>query len=129
YRVAFYSGAGTYYLRYSGSNTFANGTINQSYEISGDGFPTASDFAHWWMVDLRYVTGSGALIPISPTNSGSFANGFWNGELTVLAQANTVVLRADDEYGHTGASTPLFIARGELAPPAITHQPLSRTNF
>jgi len=43
YRVSILFGNQTYYWRTDGSNSFNYGTINQSYEASGDGFPTSSD--------------------------------------------------------------------------------------
>jgi len=53
--------------------------------------------------------GSGSGIPISPTNSGNFVNGAWNGNLTVLQLATNVTLVADDGNGHTGSSNPFNV--------------------
>ncbi|MEI6766445.1 MAG: T9SS type A sorting domain-containing protein [Bacteroidota bacterium] len=54
YRIGAYTGGSNYYWKYGGSSTFANGTINASYEIGGDAFPTSTDGVSWWFVDLAY---------------------------------------------------------------------------
>jgi len=55
YRVAAYTAGGGYYFRSDLGGPFPYGTINQSYEIAGDAFPTGTDSAKWWFVDLRYT--------------------------------------------------------------------------
>jgi len=109
YRVAFYSGGTTYYWRYDGANTFADGVINQSCEAAGDAFPAATDSVRWWFVDLRYQVGTFVTLPVTPTVTGAFTNGFWAGDITVQQAATNVVLQADDGNGHTGASNPFSV--------------------
>lgn len=50
-----------------------------------------------------------ASLPLSPTNSGIFVNGVWNGAVAVLQPATNIVLRADDGSHHTGSSNPFDV--------------------
>jgi hypothetical protein len=110
YRIGvYYPSAAGYYWRTDGTNTFSNGTIDQSYEGAGDSFPNDPDGIHWWFVDLRYTAGLVTPFPITPAISGSFANGAWAGNLTALQTAAKVVLRADDGQGHLGYSNPFDV--------------------
>jgi uncharacterized repeat protein (TIGR01451 family) len=110
YRVAAYTAGSTYYWRTDGSNTFANGSINASLNASGDGFPTVSDSAHWWLVDLRYSVGTGGpQVAISPSVTGPFTGGTWTGNLTALAPGTNFVVRADDGAAHSGQSNPFVV--------------------
>ncbi len=68
--------------------------------------------------------GTGAVIPMSPTNSGNFINGTWSGNVTVQQPATNVVLQANDGNGHTGSSNPFNAVQG--TPPFITNQPASQ---
>src|SRR6266702_7119513 len=126
YRVAFYSASQIYYWRNDLPGVFPYGTIDQSYETSGDAFPTATDGTRWWFVDLRYTVGSDTAAQISPTNSGSFVNGVWSGSITVQLPGTNLVLRADDGSGHTGRSNP-FDAGALSDLPTLLTQPQGRT--
>jgi uncharacterized repeat protein (TIGR01451 family) len=53
---------------------------------------------------LQWVSG-GLPIPITPTNSGNFANGVWTGNITVLQPATNMFLMATDDGGHRGTSS------------------------
>jgi uncharacterized repeat protein (TIGR01451 family) len=106
YRLALLTAGGNYYWRTDGPSTFADGTIDASYEVSGDGFPSNSDSARWWLVDLRYTVGTTMPVSITPVTSGSFVSGVWSGNLTVQEAATNLVLVADDRDGHTGSSSP-----------------------
>ncbi len=117
YRVASYTGNGSFYWDSSLGTTFPNGTIDQGYEISGDAFPTRTDGERWF-VDLRYTVGSYTDIPIIPTNSGNFVNGAWTGDITVLQPATNMYLVATANSGHRGTSTNFDV----LDQPAITWQ-------
>ncbi|MEI6852359.1 MAG: DUF4082 domain-containing protein, partial [Bacteroidota bacterium] len=60
YRIGAFTNGGNYYWTTGLSASFANGTINQSYELGGDAFPTSTDAVSWWFVDIVYsTTGSG----------------------------------------------------------------------
>ena len=109
YRVAFYTACSNYYYSASASNTFANGTINLSYYGSGDAFPTLIGGAQWWLVDLRYMVGSSAALPMTPSVSDPFTNGVWSGNMTIPAPATNATLLADDGNGHTGSSNPFDV--------------------
>ncbi|HWN93701.1 MAG TPA: M36 family metallopeptidase [Methylomirabilota bacterium] len=122
YRVAAFTGGGTYHWRTDGPATFPHGTIDQTFNGSGDVFPISSDAARWWFVDLRYNVGTSTPVPITPATSGSFTAGVWSGDVTVLAQATNMVLQADNGAGATGLSNP-FHAVGTNQPPIIVRQP------
>ena len=53
--------------------------------------------------------GGGVSVPITPTNSGSFVNGVWTGNITVFQIASNVVLTARDIGGHGGLSNPFQV--------------------
>ncbi|HOX55770.1 MAG TPA: M36 family metallopeptidase [Candidatus Paceibacterota bacterium] len=107
YRVAAYSGGGTYYCRTDLGSNFPNGIIMQSYRSSGDAFPTVSDTARWWLVDLAYTALAG--YPLTPTVSGNFVQGVWTGSLTVGQTASNVILRADDGVRPVAAANPIEV--------------------
>jgi hypothetical protein len=109
YRLAAYTGGGNYYWRSDMGGSFPNGTINQSYEASGDAFPNISDSVAWWFVDIQYTVGTLVSVPVSPGVSGSFASGIWSGELSINQLATNVTLLADDGQGHTGSSNPFNV--------------------
>ncbi len=112
YRLAAYFPAGTpQYYSYQWPTTFPNGTIGQnSYYVYGEGFPNeVSGTGVGIFLDLRYTVPYSNSVSISPTASGSFAGGIWNGSVTVGAAANNVVLKADDGAGHTAASNPFNV--------------------
>ena len=109
YVVAAYTGGGSYYWRADLTNTFPNGVINQSYNTSGDAFPTTADGAKWWLVSLGYTAGAPVPVAITPTNAGPFVNGFWSGDLTALQDGTNVTLIANDGAGHSGLSNPFNV--------------------
>lgn len=88
--------------------TFAHGTIDGNYYNygSGDFFPTYQTSGVWPLVDLRYAIQTLQSIPLTPTNTASFANGVWSGDLMLAQPGAKVLLRAEDEVGHVGWSTP-----------------------
>jgi hypothetical protein len=63
-------------------------------------------------------------VAITPTNSGNFANGVWNGNITVLEPATNMYLVATDSTGHRGASTNFDV---QPSPPIIVAQPTNQT--
>ncbi len=97
YRVAAYTGGGSYYWRTDLGTTFPNGTINQAYYSPVDGFPNnATPSARWWFVDLRYTVAPSVPLAIIPSVSANFTQGVWTGSLTVPQVVPNLVLRADD---------------------------------
>jgi len=104
YRVATYTGNGNYYYNFSGAAEFAYGSIVASYDGVGDSFPTFSDSVRWWLVDFRYGPGLLNPIPAAPTNSTSFTNGVWAGEITLFQSGTNINFRALDSVGHGGIS-------------------------
>ena len=108
YIVSFYS-ATTYYYRSDRTNTFPDGTIeNAYYYYAGDGFPiTPVVSSYVYLVDLKYITGASANVPITPATAGPFTNGIWSGSITIQQPATNLVLRADDGAGHSGSSNPI----------------------
>jgi hypothetical protein len=58
------------------------------------------------LVDLRYQILFSNSIPVSPTSSGAFVNGVWNGNMTVSQVSTNVMLKADDGAGHVALSNP-----------------------
>ncbi|HTQ50185.1 MAG TPA: protease pro-enzyme activation domain-containing protein [Candidatus Acidoferrales bacterium] len=91
-----------------------------------DNAQTGSDAVRFAENEIQMLlSGATSAVPISPTNSASFVNGVWTGDLTVLAAATNVVLCADDGNGHIGASNP-FDVTSSNRPPVITRQPASQ---
>lgn len=112
YRVAAYSlvgFVGNYYWRTDGLNSFSNGIINASYASAGDAFPTNSDIGRWFLVDLRFTTGSAVTSAITPAVAGPFTNGTWTGNLTAFLPATNLTILADDDNGHFGLSNPFAV--------------------
>jgi len=112
YRIAAYTGGGTnfyYWPNNSLGTIFPDGTIDASYEISGDAFPFVNDGVQWWYVDFRYSVGAYVPASLSLTNSGSFSNGFWSGTVTFLSGGSNMTLRARDEAQHRGISAPFDV--------------------
>jgi uncharacterized repeat protein (TIGR01451 family) len=110
YRIGVFTDGNTYYWGNSGPITFPDGEITAGYSSSGDSFPTNLDWPQWYLVDLRYAR------PASVTNSGSFTNGVWTGNVTVREIGTNFVLIADDNNGHIGSTSPFGIyATNDLA--------------
>ena len=109
YRIAAYTGGGSYYSRTDSLNSFTHGVLNFSYEGSGDVFPVSTDTARWWFVDLRYTTGTSVNSSVTPSVAGPFTNGIWTGNITAQIPATNVVIRADDGNGHFGIGNPFNV--------------------
>jgi uncharacterized repeat protein (TIGR01451 family) len=107
YRVGAYTGGGDYYYHLYLTNTFADGTIDQSYQSFGDAFPNGGDGIAWWFVDLRYSTAVGVAVPVLPIASDNFVQGLWSGSVLVPGLGTNLVLRADDGFGHFGLANPI----------------------
>jgi uncharacterized repeat protein (TIGR01451 family) len=120
YRVAAYTAGGTYYWRTDSLNSFTNGVINQSYDGTGDVFPTITDTARWWFVDLRYTTGTSAASSVAPSVTGPFTNGVWTGNIAAQLAATNLIVRTDDGNGHFGLSNPFNVElRNDLSVTAV----------
>lgn len=89
--------------------TFDHGTIDAnyySYSSSADRFPIYQTSGAWPLVDLRYTVPVLQPLPLAPTNTAPFTNGVWSGDLMLAQPGAKVLLRAEDEVGHVGWSTP-----------------------
>jgi uncharacterized repeat protein (TIGR01451 family) len=105
YRLSFYS-TGIAYTRTTLPTTFLNGAIHQSYYSPGNAFPIYALADKWLLVDLRYSVASS----FSPA-SVALVNGTWTGNITMLEEGAAVILRADDNNGHSGVSNPFDVMR------------------
>ena len=86
--------------------------VNEVDFISSGGTPHpgyAGSGTHFIMDNIVIGGSAPSLVSITPTNSGNFVNGAWNGNITVLQPATNVVLQADDGSGHTGFSNPFDV--------------------
>ena len=102
------TGVHGYFRTVAWPTTFANGTIGQNFYYSyGDICPTTVyGTSEGPLVDLRYSVAFTNSVTVSPTSSGAFVNGVWNGSITVSQAATNIVLKADDGAGHVAFSTP-----------------------
>ncbi|HVM47112.1 MAG TPA: immunoglobulin domain-containing protein, partial [Candidatus Acidoferrum sp.] len=132
YRVGSHlpSGMNGYYRSGGWPTTFANGAVGQNFYYSyGDVCPTTVHATSAGpLVDLRYQVVFSNSVAISPTTSGAFTSGVWNGNITVAQIATNVVVKADDGSGHVAFSNPFNVVDPNAMPPRITTQPQSRTN-
>jgi hypothetical protein len=108
YRIAFFVSGTNYYWRNDGPTGFRHGTIDGSYEITGDGFPASPDSVQWWLVDLRYGVCGAAAVSIAPT-SVSLVNGIWSGMVVASAPMDSLFLRVTDGYGRSDDSNPFQV--------------------
>src|SRR6185503_20225969 len=107
YRIGvFYPAFNVTYSRDDLPNTFADGTIHQSYTSDGDTMPTVAVFSRWPLVDFRYEAPTPVIIPVTPAISGTFSGGQWLGQITITNAATNLFLRADDGAGRSGLSDP-----------------------
>jgi autotransporter-associated beta strand protein len=109
YRVAAYTAGGNYYWRNDLGGTFPNGTIDQSYEISGDAFPTNIDTVRWWFVDLRYTVlgpnGGDAIGSLNGSGSVNIGANFINSTGTGTHTYNGVIYGSGFFYVDANALT------------------------
>ena len=110
----------TYYFGGNLPATFADGTINQSLFDYGDVFPTFTDSAQWYLVDIRYSTNITS-VTVNPASTGTFTNGVWSGNITVLQAGSNVILQASAGAGY-GSSNPFNVQSGAL--PTLTITPV-----
>ena len=109
YRVACYNPSVIYWYTTSLPVAFEDGTIDASCWESSDTFPDNDFTSKIDLIDIVYVKQGVSLVGISPTNTGSFVNGVWTGNVTVLDVATNMVLQADDGSEHTGDSNPFNV--------------------
>lgn len=127
YLVSFYTGdTAPYYYRLDRPVTFPDGTLVDGYYYATDDiFPTSFYDADQviFLCDLRYTVTGAAVVPITPTVTGTFVNGAWAGNLSVLAPTTNLVLRADDGQAHTGLSAPITVELRDDLSLTITDTP------
>jgi len=71
---------------------------------------------------LRLPLADSRALAMQPFESGSFQGGVWSGELRVTEPAAPLILRADDEAGHSGVSEAIrFPLPGDLAVTLTAH--------
>ena len=87
---------------------FPDGTINQSWWDWGNGFPTQSDDAQWYFVDLKYATDF-ASVPVTPGATANFSDGTWSASVAALQAATNMMLQASAGAGRSGASNPFNV--------------------
>jgi Domain of unknown function (DUF4082) len=100
--------SGQYFWSQSLPATFPDGTINQSWWDYGDVFPTQTDTADWYFVDLGYATDF-VSVPVNPGATANFLSGTWSGNLAVLQAGTSVMLQASAGAGHSGTSAPFNV--------------------
>jgi uncharacterized repeat protein (TIGR01451 family) len=113
YRLAAYTGgeALPLYWTTAGGNTFAHGTIHESYDGAGDTFPVTADGVRWWFVDLLYTAiGRNRTQFIAPLEVGPFTNGIWSGSVSVTQRETELQLEASDNGSFIGVSNPFDVS-------------------
>ncbi len=93
---------------------------------------TVSNFTGTVNLNALSMLNSNSLlqVPITPAQSGTFADGAWAGQITVLQPATNVFLIADDQAGHTGTANTfdvqvhndLFLSMNDSPDPVIAGQ-------
>jgi hypothetical protein len=126
YVVAGYASDAIYYWQTNVTGAFPDGVLGTPLYSSANAFPTSTDPGFWPLVGLRYTVGVAQPISITPTISGAFVNGVWNGNVTVLQAATNMVLSANDGAGHGGLSNPFNVIYSD-SPPFISLQPSNQT--
>lgn len=118
YVVGAYSEA-SYYYRMDGSNTFADGTIDQGFSTGADEFPLVPTGTYWFLVDLSYTVQRGQTNTVSPTTA-TFSSGIANISPSVGNAGENVALTATDSFGNFGLSNPFNVyAANDLAVTAV----------
>jgi uncharacterized repeat protein (TIGR01451 family) len=68
------------------------------------------DYTQSWWDDIQFVTNGVAVnVALSPTNSGTFSDGAWTGDITVHEPALGLLLQAADGQGHFGTAGPIDV--------------------
>ena len=101
-----------------GFSTFTHGSMGYSRLASGDTFPDGEPLLTQFWVDIRYTVP----ITITPTVSGAFSGGSWDGNITVTQACAALTLTADDGGGHGGTSGTISVLP-LLPQPAFTAAP------
>jgi hypothetical protein len=73
----------------------------------------ANTFEGWYVDDVN-VTATTAAVAITPTNTGSFINGVWAGNVAVLEAATNMYLVATDSLGRSGSSSPFQVVSNSV---------------
>ena len=109
YLVGFLNGGLPYYWRSETTTNFSHGRINGSFYGSSDSFPDNPFANGWWLVDVRFTAPGLAPLPVLPPGSGNFTGGLWTTSLTITQAVASLVLRAEDQAGHTAESNPIQV--------------------
>jgi hypothetical protein len=108
YVILIHENGAQYFWSQSLPATFPDGTINQSWWDFGDQFPTQSGGAQWYFVDLLYATDF-APAPVNPTATANFSSGAWSGNIAALQAGTNMILQANADVAHSGASSPFTV--------------------
>jgi len=108
YVIAAHENGVQYYFNQSLPATFADGTINQSWWDFGSNFPTQSDSAQWYFVDLLYATDFNS-VPVNPGATANFSSGTWSGNVAALQAGTNIFLQASADVAHSGTSNPFNV--------------------
>lgn len=105
----------TFYYRTDLTSTFADGTIDQGFYSSGEGFPQVPEYTQAFLLDLRYTVHRAVSSSVSPS-SLTLSSGIASGNVTVSTGASSIVLHVTDSSGRTGQSSPILVqASDDLA--------------
>jgi len=142
-----YNGTNNLMIDFSFNNTsyssdgqclYTDGTENRSIYYRSDSWdgdpltwnaasPTPSSSTSVPNIRLSIKQEDEAPVAITPTTSGTFVNGIWSGELTVLEVVTNIYLRADDRDGHHGESNPFDVSPGKVPQWWINYNVLNLT--
>jgi hypothetical protein len=117
----------------SPGNTLLGGWVQTNYNVTA--FAGTKVRVMFWVDSTYYYIDAyvdnvslqlAGGLSVTPTNTGNFAGGVWNGSITVPQSATNVVLTANDGSNHTGSSNPFNVVI-PTNPPVITAQPTNQT--
>lgn len=89
--------------------------------LTWSGVTNPTPYTSGYVPNLKMTFAS--TLSTSPTLSGNFTNGVWNGNVQVLEVASGVFMSADDGSGHTGNSNTFDVLAGYTPTPSPTPTP------
>jgi uncharacterized repeat protein (TIGR01451 family) len=122
YRLAFYTGGtnSSYFWDFTQRTNFEHLVLDTGIYAFGDAYPT-NETSPGWAVDLSYTVQTlSPPVAITPTISGNFSNGVWNGAVQVLENTTNLVLIAEDAMQHRGQSVAFDVLVGSESDLAVS---------